>query len=161
MRLTGAYWGVVTLLGRNPMYRNAQQLHFARRPYVHARAVSTAYQDRKALLMVLVSSIVVLWIACLSALTGSILPKLNVVVQHQTSNETINHQHKGDRLAPVYFHERWNAIVEIDKALNGTQSVERIPDGCEPAFSHVVKVGNFSARCVANVDAPTRLAAVE
>jgi hypothetical protein len=142
------------------MHRNAQQLHFAGQPYVHARAVSTAYHGRKALLIVLASAIVVLWIACLSALTGSILSKLNVV-QHQTSNEMINRLHKGDRLPPVNFHERWNAIAEVDKASNGAQSVERILDGCEPAFSHLVKVGNFSARCVANVDALTRLAAVE
>ena len=140
------------------MRRNAQQLHFARRPYIHARALSTAYQDRKALLVVLASAIVVLWIAYLSAFTGSILSKSNVV-QHQTSNEMIYRLHKGG-LAPVYFHERWNAIVEIDKALNGTQSAERIPDGCEPAFSHLVKAGNFSARCVASVDGFTNLAAV-
>ena len=141
------------------MHRNAQQLHFARRPYVHARAVSTAYPDRKALLMVLVGAIVVLWVACVSALIGSMLSKLNVV-QQQTFNEMINRLHKGDRLEPVYFHARWNAIVEIDKDLNGTQSVKRIPDGCEPAFSHVVKVGNFSARCIAKVDALTGLTAV-
>jgi hypothetical protein len=110
--------------------------------------------------MVLASAIVVLWIACLPTLTGSILSGLNAVVQRQTSNETINRLHKGDRLAPVNFHDRWNAIVEIDKAPNGTQSAERIPDGCEPAFSHLVKVGDFSARCVANADALTRLTAV-
>jgi hypothetical protein len=127
------------------MYRNAQQLRFVRRPYVHARAVTTSHQDHKFLLMVLASAIVALWI--------------DVVVQRQTSNETINRLHKGDRLAPVNFHDRWNAIAEIHKAY-GSQSVERIPDGCEPAFSHLVKVGNFSARCVAKVDAPTRLAAV-
>jgi hypothetical protein len=142
------------------MYRSEQQLHFVRRPYVHARAVTTSHQDHEFLLMVLASAIVVLWIGCLPALTGSILPQLNIVVQRQTSDETINRLHKGDRLAPVNFHDRWNAIAEIDKAY-GSQSVERIPDGCEPAFSHLVKVGNFSARCVANVDALTRLAAVE
>jgi hypothetical protein len=141
------------------MYRSEQQLHFVRRPYVHARAVTTSHQDHKFLLMVLASAIVVLWIGCLPALTGSILPQLNVVVQRQTSNETINRLHKGDRLAPVNFHDRWNAIAEIHKAY-GSQSVERIPDGCEPAFSHLVKVGNFSARCVAKVDSLTRLAAV-
>ena len=140
------------------MHRNAPQLYFSRRPYVHARAV-TVYQDRKALLMVLASAIVVLWIFCLSALTNSILSKLDVV-QHQTSNEMINRLHKGDRLPPVNFRERWNAIAEIDSAPNGTQSVERIPEGCEPAFSHLVKAGNFSARCVASVDAFTNLAAV-
>ena len=129
--------------------------------YVHARAVTTSHQDHKVLLMVLGSAIVGLWIACLPAPTDSILTRLNVVVQRQTSTETINRLHKGDRLAPVSFHDRWNAIVEIDKAPNGTQSVERIPDGCESAFSHLVKVGNFSARCVANADALTRLTAVD
>jgi len=122
------------------------------------RAVTTPHQDHKVLLMVLASAIV-LWIACLPALTSSILPHLSVVAQRQTCNEAIIRPHKGDRLAPVNFHDRWNAIAEIDKAY-GAQSVERIPDGCEPAFSHLVKVGNFSARCVAKVDALTRLAAV-
>ena len=59
------------------------------------------------------------------------------------------------------FRERWNAIADIEKASNGAESVERIPNGCEPAFSQLVKAGNFSARCVAGVDALSRLAAVE
>jgi hypothetical protein len=143
------------------MYTNAQQLYLRRQPYVHARAVSTSHQDHKFLLIVLACAIVALWMACLSALTGFILPKLNVAVQPQTSNEMINRVHKGAQLAPAHFHDRWDAIVEIDKALKGPQNVERIPDGCEPAFGHLVKVGNFSARCVANLDALTRLAAVE
>jgi hypothetical protein len=143
------------------MYRNEQQLHFVRRPYAHARAVSISHQDHKVLSLVLASAIVVLWIATLSALTGSILSRLNVVVHRQTSNETINRLHKGDRLAPMSFYDRWNAIVEVDRASNGAQSVERIPDGCEPAFSYLVKVGNFCARCVAKVDTLTRLAAAE
>jgi len=61
------------------MYRNARQLHFVR-PHVHARAVSTSHQDHKVLLMVLASAIIVLGIACLSAVTGSMLPKLNIVM---------------------------------------------------------------------------------
>ena len=141
------------------MYTNAQYLR--RQPYVHARAVSTSHQDHKFQSIALASAIVVLWMACLSALTGSILPKLNVAVQRQTSNEMINRLHKGDRLAPLHFYDRWNAVVEIDRALKGSQNVERIPDGCESAFGHLVKVGNFSTRCVANLDALTRLAAVE
>jgi hypothetical protein len=36
-----------------------------------------------------------MWIACFPALTGSILTGLNVVVQRQTSTETINRLHKG------------------------------------------------------------------
>jgi hypothetical protein len=143
------------------MYANAQKLDLGRRPCVHAPAVSTSHRDHKFRLIVLASASVGLWIACLSALTDSILPKLNVAVQRQTSNEMIDRLHKGDRLAPVNFRDRWNAIAEIDKALKRSQNVERIPDGCEPAFGHLVKVGNFSARCVANVHALTRLAAAE
>jgi hypothetical protein len=143
------------------MYPSAQRLYFGWQPPVHARAVSTSHQDNQIRPIVLASAIVAIWIACLSGPTGSTLPKLNVAVQRQTSNEMINRLHKGDRLAPVNFHDRWNAIAEIDKALKGSQNVERIPDGCEPAFGHLVKVGNFSARCIANVDALTRLAAVE
>ena len=97
------------------MYRNDQQLHFVRRPYVHARAVTTSHQGHKILLMVLAGAIIALWIACLSALTGSTLPKLNIVMQHQTPNETVIRLHKGDRLAPVNFRERWNAIADIER----------------------------------------------
>jgi len=143
------------------MHRNAQQLHFARRPYVRVRAVSPSHHDHKVLLIVLTSAIFVLWIACLWTLTGSILPKLNAVVQREASNQTVIRLHKGDRLPPVNFYDRWNAIAETNKASNGAQTVERIPDGCEPAFIHLVKIGNFSARCLANVDALTRQAAVE
>ena len=63
------------------MYRNDQQLHFVRRSYVHVRAVTTSHQDHKVLLIALASAIVGLWIACLPALTDSILTRLNVVVQ--------------------------------------------------------------------------------
>jgi hypothetical protein len=143
------------------MYRDERQLHFVCRPYVYARAVSISSQNRKVLLMVLASVAALLWIACLSELTGSVLTSFDIVVQHQTSNQTINRLHKGDRFAPVSFYERWNAIAETNKASHGAQRAERIPDGCEPVFSHVVKVGNFSARCIANVDVLTRLAVVD
>jgi hypothetical protein len=138
----------------------AQHLHYVRRPTGRTRAVGTSHQDHKVLI-VLTSAIFVLWIACFWTLTGSILPKLNAVVQRQASNQTVIRLHKGDRLPPANFHDRWNAIAETNKGSNGVQSVERIPDGCEPAFSHLVKIGNFSARCLASVDALTRLAAVE
>lgn len=136
------------------MYRNEQELHFARRQSVDAHAMTASHQDHQVLLMVLASAIVVLWIACLSTLTAPFLPKLYVVAQHHASTETINRLHKGDRLPPMNFHDRWNAIAVINKDSDGGQSFQRILDGCEPAFSHLVKVGNFSARCIARVDAP-------
>jgi hypothetical protein len=139
------------------MYRNAQKFHF-----VHGApaCAKTSHQDHKVPLMVVATAIILLWIACFSTLTGPISTELNVVVQPQTSDATINGVHKAG-LAPANFYERWNAIVEINKASQGAWSVEQIPEGCEPAFSRLVKVGNFSTRCVVNVNALTKLAAVE
>jgi len=139
------------------MYRNAQKFHF-----VHGApaCAKTSHQDHKVPLMVVATAIILLWIACFSTLTGPISTELNVVVQPQTSDATINGVDKGG-LAPANFYERWNAIVEINKASQGAWSVEQIPEGCEPAFSRLVKVGNFSTRCVVNVNALTKLAAVE
>jgi len=75
--------------------------------------------------MVLAGAIIVLWIACLLAVTGFILPKLNVVMQHRMSKETINRPRKGDRLTVANFREKRNAIAQIDKAPNAALSVEQ------------------------------------
>ncbi len=106
------------------------------------------------------SAVIALWMAYLPTLAGNILTQLNVLPQHLTSN-SVNRLHKGDQLATVRFDERWSAIGAISKPAQMPRSAERIPFGCEGAFSRLVKVGNFSARCVAAVDLPTRLAAAE
>jgi hypothetical protein len=104
------------------MYRNARQLHFVR-PHVHARCKYLTSGPQSSVNGS--SAIIVLWIAALSGATGSMLPKLNIVMQHQMSNEAINRLRKGDRLTLVNFRERWNAIAQIDKAPNGALSVEQ------------------------------------
>ncbi len=106
------------------------------------------------------SAIIALWMAYLPTLAGNILTQLNVLPQHIASN-SINRLHKGDQLATARFNERWIAIGTTGKPAHAGKSAERIPFGCEAAFSRLVKVGNFSARCVAATDAPTRLAAAE
>ena len=145
------------------MLRNEQHLHLARRPNVRARAVAIPHDDHKILMIIayaLASAIILLWMAYLPAVTGSVLTKLNVVQQH-ISYDSINRLHKGDQLAGEKFADRWNATVAVIKASRPARSVERVPDGCEPAFSRLVKVGNFSARCVAAVQTPIRFASVE
>ena len=144
-----------------------QQLQFMRQPYAHARAVAQVQEQNqhKITMMVvyaLASAIIVLWMAYLPTLMGSILTILNIVPTHLSSASDTS----------VPFDDRWNAFATTIKTLgkndiHGRVTIpaedmqQRIPVGCEPAFSHLIKAGNFSTRCVASVDIPTRLAKVE
>jgi hypothetical protein len=141
------------------MYGNAQKCHFVHRAPACARPANASHQDHKVLLMVVATAIILLWIACFSALTGSILTKLMLWRSLRRPTRRSIVRVRGG-LAPANFYERWNAIVEVIKASRGARGLEQIPEGCEPAFSRPVRVGNFSAR-VANVNALTRQAAVE
>ena len=156
-----------------------QQLHFMRQPHAHARAVAQVKeQNHHAITMMvayaLVSAIIVLWMAYLPTLTGSILTILNIVPTHLSSaSDSINRANKDDQPTSVPFDDRWNAFATTTITMLGENSVhsrvtvpaedtqQRIPVGCEPAFSHLIKTGNFSTRCVASADIPTRLAKVE
>ncbi len=106
------------------------------------------------------SAIIAMWMAYLPTLAGNILTQLNVLPQHVVSN-SVNRLHKGDQLATTSFADRWSAVATVTKPMNVPKSAERIPFGCESAFSRLVKAGNFSARCVAGIATPTRLAAAE
>ena len=101
----------------------------------------------------LASAIIVLWMAYLPTLMGSILTILNIVPTHLSSASDTS----------VPFDDRWNAFATTIKTLgkndiHGRVTIpaedmqQRIPVGCEPAFSHLIKAGNFSTRCVASVD---------
>jgi hypothetical protein len=94
---------------------------------------------------VLASAIVALWMAYLTEVT---LTKLNFVPQHLTLSETVDRTHKGDRLAMVDFDDKRNVMTQTKMPVL-ERHAERIPVGCEPAFSQLVKIGNFSRRCVA------------
>ena len=145
-----------------------QQFHFMRQPHAHARAVAQVQeQNHHAIIMMviyaLVSAIIVLWMAYLPTLTGSILTNLNIVPTHLSSVSDTS----------VPFDDRWNAFATTTIKALGENDVhgrvtvpaedvqQRIPVGCEPAFSHLIKTGNFSTRCVASLGSPTRRAKVE
>jgi hypothetical protein len=156
-----------------------QQFRCTRRQYAHARAVAQVQgQNHHKISMVVVyalaSAIVVLWMAYLPTLMGNILTILNIVPTHLSSaSDSINRANKDDQLTSVRFDDRWNAFRPTtiktlgENDIHGGVTVpaedmqQRIPVGCEPAFSHLIKTGNFSTRCVARTDINTRLAKVE
>jgi len=107
---------------------------------------------------VMVSAIIVLWVAYLPIVTGSILTKLNIVQWHTSYDYSINRLHKGDRLGSVQFVDRWNVTGAIIKASHPAGNAGRIPEGCEPVFGRLVRSGNFTAFCVTHIDLPMQLA---
>ncbi len=123
----------------------------------------------------LASAIIVLWMAYLPTLAGNILTQLNIVPTHLTSAaSSVNRLDKSDQLASVRFDDRWRAFVAMTMQTLGengvnagaadpakVKKVQQIPVGCESAFGYLVKAGNFSARCIAAVDAAMRLAKAE
>jgi hypothetical protein len=106
------------------------------------------------------SAIIALWMAYLPTLAADFLTQLNVLPQHVASS-SINRLHKSDQLVTVRFADRWIAMGTAGQPAHAGKSAEQIPFGCEGAFSRLVKVGNFSARCVAALAAPTKLAATD
>jgi len=141
------------------MHRIDRPLHSAPRPY--ARAVDIRYHEPRIPLpvaYVLASTIIVLWISYLSVAAGSVATQRNTVPQHLTSVNSIDRVYKGNRLDRKLFIDRWNATAGIIEASPETQGVKRVPEACQPAFKHRVKVGSLSDQCV---NAPTRLAAVK
>jgi hypothetical protein len=84
-----------------------------------------------------------------------------------TSN-SINRTNKGDQFTTVRFNDRWNAFAAMTiqtlgedgiraRATDPAKNIQRIPVGCEPAFSPLVQAGNLIARCIASADIPARL----
>ncbi|MGA8610167.1 MAG: hypothetical protein WB760_00340 [Xanthobacteraceae bacterium] len=126
-----------------------QQFH-AGRLRAYARAVDVRHENEGILstaLYAIASAIIVLWLAYLSSVTATVLSKLNILPEHLSYSETVNRLHKTDRLTMAPFDDRWNAFATSGKP-DAAQRSGRIPDGCEPAFSGLVKAGNFSWRCV-------------
>jgi hypothetical protein len=148
-----------------------QQRHCTRRQYAHARAVAQVQeQNQHKITMVVVyalaSAIIVLWMAYLPTLTGSILTNLNILPTHLSSaSDSVNRANKDDQLTGISFDDRRNAFATMTiKTLgeNGVhtrvaepaEDIQRTPVGCETAFSHLIKIENFSARCVASGGRP-------
>jgi len=142
-----------------------QQLHFMRQPYARARVVAQVQEQNqhKITMMVvyaLASAIIALWMAYLPTLTGSILTNLNILPQYLPSaSDSVNRANKDGQLTSVRFDDRWNAFAAMTiqtlgengvdaRATDPAKDTQRIPVGCEPAFSPLVKAGNFIARCL-------------
>jgi hypothetical protein len=68
-----------------------------------------------------------------------------------------NRAAKGDRLSSMQttIHDSIPSRVEFRPA---QMNRDKIPEGCDPAFSRIVKSGNFAARCVTVVDVSTKFA---
>ena len=122
----------------------------------------------KAGTYILASAILAFGLAYLPVAAGSSLTTMNVAPAHLTSN-AVNRLHKDDPLARAGFDARWNAVAAGTKNSNSSQRAEpaaaaksveqRIPFGCEPAFSRMIVAGNFSARCLAAIDSFEKVAA--
>jgi hypothetical protein len=142
-----------------------QQLHFTRQPHARARAVAQVQEQNqhKITMMVafaLASAIIALWMAYLPTLTGSIPTNLNILPQYLPSaSDSVNRANKDSQLTSVRFDDRWNALAAMTiqtlgengvhaRATDPAKDTQRIPVGCEPAFSPLVKAGNFIARCL-------------
>jgi hypothetical protein len=110
-----------------------------------------------------ISAIAAFLLAYWPASAGDILAKLNIVPTHLTSASDIpDRTHKADRLPMITFEQRWSAVPAIANRIRSDSSehkqpqaegrIERIPFGCELAFSRLIVRGNFSTRCIARVD---------
>ena len=106
------------------------------------------------------SAVIALGLTYLPAVAGTTLTTPTHLV-----SDSVNRIHKGDRFTGVGFDTRWNALATPTRTGSGkngvhpqsahrVKSVQTIPFGCEPAFSPLVVVGNFSARCIAAIDTP-------
>ena len=143
------------------MYKNEQR-HSVRRSYALASPTSRTDYDRGiawAVVSVLASATIVLWLCYLPTITGSIPTHLNSLPQHPTTHSLVDRLHKGDRLDAVNFADNWSGVATTSKSPQRTQTHERIPNGCEPPFSRLVKIGNITGRCVTSLEASTKLAA--
>jgi hypothetical protein len=92
----------------------------------------------------LVSAIIAVWMAYLSTAPSSILSSFAPF----TATDVVQGVQKEDRLLGLRFEDRWNPVGPI-KTSSSTDRIEKIPVGCETAFSRLFKVQNFLARCLA------------
>ena len=81
---------------------------------------------------------------------GAAVPSLSLAASKTISNAAL----KGDRLINVH--------VKIDGFGRGGVStptnVGKLPVGCDPAFSKLVRSENLATRCITKIDTSTRVA---
>lgn len=103
--------------------RRQQQFHSMRQPYAHARAVAQVQEQNqhKITMMIayaLLSAIIVLWLAYLPTLTGSILTNLHIVPTHLSSaSDGDSRANRDEQPKGARFDDRWNAFTTTLKTL--------------------------------------------
>jgi hypothetical protein len=127
-----------------------------------SKAESQPSYYKKALIAVTYavgSTIVALCIWPASA--GDILAKFNAPAFPTFTSDVSNRIHKENRVTGILFQERWSAVPAPMAEPTGKMDrhepraedrVEKIPFSCELAFSHLIRKGNFSTRCIAGLD---------
>jgi hypothetical protein len=93
------------------------------------------------------------------ASAGYIVTKFNGPTFATFTSDLANQISKENRLTRISFQDRWSAVpapaTEPAEKNNGREpregGVEEIPFSCELAYSRLVRQGNFSTRCVANI----------
>jgi len=115
----------------------------------YARAATIRYQNQMAWLFVacaFLSAIIALWTIYLPTASNSILS----YVPPLKATEMVEGVQKADRLPRLRFEDRWNSVLTIQKTSSTTSRIEKIPVGCETAFSRLSQARNFLARCLAS-----------
>lgn len=141
-----------------------QQIHFMRQPCGRAHAVALVQEQNqhKIIMMViyaLASAIIALWMAYWPIIIGSIPTNLNILPQQSSASDSVNRVNKDGRFTRIRFDDRWNALAAMTirtlgengahaRATDPAKDTQRIPVGCEPAFSPLVQARNFTARCL-------------
>lgn len=111
--------------------------HFAR---ARAHAIRSPHHEHHATVTVayfLASAILVLWMAYLSSVTGTILSGLHILPSHLVWSDGVNRQLKADKLLlnTVTFNERWNALGIPTTHDAGPPAAKTTPNPCGPAIS--------------------------
>jgi hypothetical protein len=137
--------------------QSKEKPQFARPPAHDTAAARRGNKILKAGACVVTSAVTAWALACLPVAAGSNLAALGAAPAYLTT-DAVNRPLKGDRLVRAGFDARWNALAAAMTNSNGGRRLEpraakrveqRIPLGCEPAFSRLVVAGNFSTRCLA------------
>ena len=125
-------------------------------------------QIQGAVSYTIVSAIAAFCVVCLPVSAENSLTKLNVTPTPLISVSDVARIQKADRLSGISFKERWNAVPAPSTGARKQSQretswakthIEKIPFSCELAFSRLVKMGNFSTRCIATADTSIKLAA--
>jgi hypothetical protein len=143
--------------------RKSGQHESAQQVFRNARARANFYKKTLAVVSYTTAcTIVALAMAYWPVAAGNILTKLNVPAHLTSASDVSNRIHKADRLSGVSFGEQWRAVPMPSAVIGGDRNrreapqaerhIEKIPFGCDSAFSRLVTKGNFSTRCIADLE---------